>query len=167
MTEYTVSVESTTTVEAETREEAEERAMTQDTEVVSATAEELHPDKDFFFSHIRQVGSTQTSVGYDLIKDKSALRVLFSSTTRMARRLAPPNAAPQMRYNLAAYLLATVDGIDWDTLQDYVGKIDGKAKELSEDVDDDPFALIAGTDFVPESRQDEINQKYTLEVDEE
>lgn len=169
MTEYTVSLESTTTVQAESREEAEEKAMEKprDTEVVNATARELDPEKDFFYSHIREVGSTQTSVGYDLIKDKSALRVLFSSTTSMARRLAPPNAAPQMRYNLAAYLLATVEGIDWDTLQGYVGSIDDKAKQLSENVDDDPFGLIAGTDFVPESRQDEINQEYTLEVDEE
>jgi hypothetical protein len=169
--EYRVEVLGHMTVEAETREEAEEKAEElahgmrgADVEHTGFTAHPLPSNEDrqdYYFSHIQEVGSSASSSGYGLMKDKSALNIAFRSSTAVCRSLVGREMASPLRYNLAAFLLSTIEGYEWDDIQDFVEEIKEKARDLPEDVDN-KYSKIAGTEFVVEEREDEINEQYFL-----
>lgn len=171
--EFKVNLNATITVEAKNREEAQGKALERcyndpdELQITGGEAVPLYPDKDFYLADVREVGSSKASTGYELIKDKSALRVLFSTTTAMSRDLVG-DGAPAMKYNLSAFLMATVDGVDWDNFKELVDQIKTQAHEMAEEgVDDNPWGLLAGTEFVVEDRMDEVNDDYRIDLEPE
>jgi len=168
--EYRVEVTGHVTVQAESKPEAEEKAreLAYGRREVEHTGFVAHPlpsneteFEDYYFTHINEMGNSASSRGYGLIRDKSALNVAFRSTTAMCKDLVGREGASPLRYNLAAFLLSTLEGYEWENLQEYVEQVKAKARELPDDVEN-KYAKIAGTEFVVQGREDEINEDFVL-----
>ena len=155
MTEYLLSATAETTVEAENREEAKEAFWDHQRglEYNQIEAEPLSGDSDYFKLHIRTVGSNKMSAGYGLMQSQSALELAFRGSTSICRDLLGPDTAPQLRYNLALHLLATVEGdsIESEALEKNIQEVKEKAHELSEADVESPFVEVASQEFVIES----------------
>ena len=155
MTEYLLSATAETIVEAENREKAKKAIWDhqRDLDYTQVEAEPLSSDSDYFKLHIRSVGSNKMSAGYGLMQSQSALELAFRGSTSICRDLLGPDTAPQLRYNLALHLLATVEGdsIEGEALEENIREIKEEAHELSEDGVESPFVEVASQDFVIES----------------
>ena len=157
MKEYILSATGETTVTAENPEDAKDQIWDHqhDLEFNQVEAEPLTADSDYFKLHIRTVGSNKRSMGYGMMKSQSALELAFRGASSMCRSLIGRDMAPQMRYELALHLLATLEGdsLKGEKLEENVQKISEKAHELadSDDFEGNFFAEVASENFVIES----------------
>lgn len=159
MEEYRVELEGHATVEAQNREEAEEKAedlafrRPDDIEITGGTAHPLSSDEQYFFCDIREVGHSFSSAGYKNIEGKSAANVAFRSATSICRSLVGSEDAPALRYELALFLLSTLEGdsTDGKKVEENVQEIKEKAHQLSEEeFETSPHAEVAKQSFVLE-----------------
>lgn len=90
------------------------------------------------------------SAGYGMMRGKSALNLAFRASTSICRQLVGKQDAPHLRYELALFLLVTLEGypIKGENLEENIQGIKEEAHGMADDVDGDPYSELAKDSFV-------------------